>query len=401
MKVLQINTVCGIGSTGRIAADLYQCLKDSGNTGAIAYGRGAALGCNSAIRIGSKWDVYSHAAKARLIDRNGFGSKESTRRFVEQIRKFDPDIIHLHNIHGYYLHIGELFQYLKLVNKPIVWTLHDCWAFTGHCTYFEYLNCNRWKTCCYHCPQKKTYPSRWLLDSSSRNYKDKKELFTGILNLTLVTPSKWLADQVKQSFLSDYPVQVIPNGIDLKVFRPSESGFRECYGIRSEEFLVLAVASIWEERKGLPCFMELAKKLNRECRFAVVGVNDKQIRELPHGVIGISRTESAAELAQIYSAADVFVNTTLEDNFPTTNLESLACGTPVITFRTGGSVESVDENTGIIVEKGNLTELAEAVRTVKKNQKSAYNDACVLKAKEKYEKNITYADYMKLYQSLL
>lgn len=401
MKVLQINSVCGFGSTGRIAVDLQQCLKDSGDTGVVAYGRKTAKGCDSTVHIGSKWDVYRHIAEARLLDRSGFGSENATVRFLKQVGEYHPDILHLHNIHGYYLHVGKLFEYLKSAKKPVVWTLHDCWAFTGHCAYFEFAGCKRWIAGCHDCPQKSAYPSRWWRDNSVRNYSDKKELFTGVQNLTIVTPSEWLAEQVKQSFLGGYPVHVIPNGVDLTAFRPTESDFRKRYGIRPDEFVVLGVASFWEERKGLSCFIELAQSLHRECRFVTVGVTDRQRREFPEGTIGIARTESPKELAEIYSAADVFVNTTLDDNFPTTNLESLACGTPVVTFRTGGSTESVGEGTGIVVEKADGQALADAVRGIKSRTKAAYTEACVEEAKAKYDKKTACARYIELYRSLL
>lgn len=400
MNILQINSVCGTGSTGRIAAELYAYLKDKGDTGAVAYGRGEAKDCDSTIRIGSKRDIYRHAAKARILDRTGFGSKSATSRFIKQIEEMNPDILHLHNIHGYYLHIGELFSYLKQAGKPVIWTLHDCWPFTGHCAYFEYYHCDRWKTGCHSCPQKSTYPKRLWIDSSINNYQDKKKLFTGLDNLTIVTPSAWLAEQVKQSFLSPYPVQVIPNGIDLDIFKPTAGSIRAQYGIHEYEFVLIAVAGIWEERKGLPVLLELSRRLGTGFRFILVGVTDKQKERLPKNCIGITRTENTDELAALYSAADVYVNTTLDDNFPTTNLESLACGTPVITFDTGGSTESVDDLTGLIVPKGNIDALEQAVKKVQLQSKMYYSDNCIQRACEKYDKRKSFAAYWNLYHTV-
>lgn len=401
MKILQINSVCGIGSTGHIAVGLQRYLIENGDAGRIAYGRGSAGGCEAAVRIGSGRDVLLHVAAARLWDRSGFGSKRATVRFLKYIKAYDPDLIQLHNIHGYYLHVGKLFEYLKAAGKPVVWTLHDGWAFTGHCAYFEYYGCDRWASGCRDCPQKSPYPGRWWRDNSEKNYAEKKRLFTGVPNLTLVTPSAWLARQIGCSFLREYPIRVIPNGVDLTTFRPVESAFRRRHGIGPREFVVLGVAGVWEERKGLPYFIELANSLRTECRFVAVGVTDRQLREFPEGTVGIAHTGSPKELAEIYGAADVFVNTTLDDNFPTTNLESLACGTPVVTFRAGGSAESVGDGTGIAVGKGDGKALAEAVRRIRERTKAAYTETCVAAAEEKYDEKASYARYRELYRSLL
>jgi putative colanic acid biosynthesis glycosyltransferase len=218
VKVLQINSCCGVGSTGRIAADIYKALEEQGHQCKIAYGRGNAPEDIDTIRIGSSLDNYLHVIKTRIFDQHGFGSENATRALIKQIENYDPNIIHLHNVHGYYVNIDILFNYLKEAGKPVVWTLHDCWAFTGHCAYFDYIGCDRWKTGCYKCPQKKKYPSSILMDNSKRNFEKKRELFTGVKNMVIVTPSKWLAGLVKKSFLSEYPVKVINNGVDLEVF---------------------------------------------------------------------------------------------------------------------------------------------------------------------------------------
>ena len=223
MKALQINSVCGIGSTGRIATDIHEILIKQGHESYIAFGRGLPKNCDAAIRIGSKYDNYVHAALTRVLDRHGLGSKKATQEFINKVEKIDPDIIHLHNIHGYYINIEILFNYIKDANKPVVWTLHDCWSFTGHCSYFDYVNCDAWVDGCKNCPQKKDYPASFVFDNSQTNYLLKKQIFTGVKNLTIVTPSKWLAGLVKKSFLKDYPVQVINNGIDLDIFQRSNA----------------------------------------------------------------------------------------------------------------------------------------------------------------------------------
>jgi glycosyltransferase involved in cell wall biosynthesis len=392
MKVLQINSVCGVGSTGRIATDIHQILKEQGHESFIAYGRGEAKNCDNAIRIGNDVDVYKHVALTRLFDRHGFGSKKATIDFIKKIEELDPDVIHLHNIHGYYINIEVLFSYLKRSNKKIVWTLHDCWAFTGHCAYFDYVGCDKWKTGCYNCPQKNKYPQNIFIDSSGVNYEKKKELFTGIKNMTIVTPSKWLAGLVKESFLKEYEVKVIHNGIDLNVFKPVDgSNFRKKYSIE-DKFVILGVANIWDERKGLKYFIELSKMLDENYKIVLVGLNEKQLKNLPENIVGIKRTNSLNELVEIYSAADIFVNPTLEDNFPTVNLEALACGTPVITFNTGGSVECVDESCGVIVNKGDIKELQEKIKTIKIKK-----DYCFIQAK-KFDKKNKFNEYINMYK---
>lgn len=400
MKVLQINSVCGIGSTGRIATDIHNNLIEQGHESYIAYGRDLPINCDNTIKIGTKLDNYTHVIETRILDRHGLGSRRATLRLIDEIKELDPNIIHLHNIHGYYVNIQILFNYLKETNKPVVWTLHDCWSFTGHCSHFDLIGCNKWQTGCFDCPQKKSYPSSILIDNSRNNYRIKKELFTGLNNLTIVTPSEWLANLVMKSFLKEYPIKVINNGIDLEIFKPTKSNFREIYNIKNK-FVILGVATAWGTSKGIDYFIKLSKLINEDEIIVMVGLKEKQIKELPGNIIGITRTNSAKELAEIYSAADVFINPTLSDTFPTTNLESLACGTPVITFNTGGSPESIDEDCGFVVEKENLEELLVKIRVVKEKGKSNYSEECLQRAIFFYNKNDKFNEYIKTYSYLI
>ncbi len=395
MRVLQINSVCGVGSTGRIATDLYKVLEEQGHECLIAYGRGTAPEGINSYKIGTNLDNYLHVARTRLLDQHGYGSKKPTIELVKKIKEYNPDAIHLHNIHGYYLNIEVLFNYLAQSNKPVVWTLHDCWAFTGHCAHFDYIGCDKWKHECRNCPQKKTYPNSYVLDNSYQNFNQKKELFTRLNNLTIITPSQWLANLVKQSFLNKYPVQVINNGIDLNVFKPTQSDFRKKYHLE-EKKIILGVANVWDQRKGFNTFIELSSKLNDNYQIVLVGVTEKQKNNLPSNIIGITRTNNVEELVEIYTAADLFVNPTLEDNFPTVNLEALACGTPVITYNTGGSIESVSSNTGVIVEKGNMDSL---IKSIKKSIYSFDIDNILLNA-QKYNKMSKYSDYIEIYKEM-
>lgn len=368
MKVLMINSVCGIRSTGRICTDLAEVLVENGYEVKIAYGRETVPEKYQkyAVRIGTDIDNKIHAIQTRLFDAHGFGSKKATADFLKWADKYDPDILHLHNIHGYYINVEMLFGWIK--SRPqmkVIWTLHDCWAFTGHCAYFTAANCDKWKTQCKCCPQLKSYPTCNFNGNVETNFKRKKSAFTGVKNMTLVTPSKWLAGLVKESFLKDYPVEVINNGIDTSIFKPTPSDFRKRYHIEDKKVL-LGVAAVWDERKGLNDFVKLSKMLDDDYKIVLVGLSEKQIKEIPDNIIKISRTNSAVELAEIYTAADVFLNLTYEDNYPTVNLEAQACGTPVITYDTGGSAESACPN-GVVIKKNNLDNLSKTISALFKS----------------------------------
>jgi putative colanic acid biosynthesis glycosyltransferase len=397
LKVLQINTVCGVGSVGRIVRQIHEALREKGHESYIAYGR-KPLRCDGAIRIGGDLDVYFHVFLTRVFDLHGFGSKKATKKFLKIVEEINPDIIHLHNIHGYYLNIEVLFDFLKSFDKPVVWTLHDCWAFTGHCSHFTYAKCERWKTGCYSCPEKKSYPRSVIFDNSKSNYARKKKAFTSAKNMTLVTPSQWLAGLVKESFLGDYPVQVIPNGIDTEVFKPTPSDFKKRYGLDGK-FLILGVANVWEKRKGFDYFLDLSKYLSDDEIIVLVGLSDERIKNLPNNIIGIKRTNSAKELAEIYTAADVFFNPTLEDNYPTVNLEAQACGTYVITFDSGGAKETIiSKESGIAIKPCNAEDIMNLIRVLRsKGRKAANVDSS---ARSVISHRFMVGSYISLYEKL-
>lgn len=354
MKVLLINVVCGIRSTGRICGELADRFRAEGHEAVIAYGRESVPDAyaNIAVRIGTDWDHRIHAVATRLLDAHGFASRRATRDFLRWADTFDPDLLWLHNIHGYYLHIEELFRWIK--SRPrmeVRWTLHDCWAFTGHCVHFVAADCSRWKTGCHHCPLKREYPKSLLCDRSAVNYARKKAAFCGVKNMTLITPSQWLAGLVRQSFLGEYPVEVVYNRIDQSVFRPTDSDFRQRYGLQDRQ-IILGVASTWSREKGLYDFYELAKLLNARGKIVLVGLTEAQCREVPPEILAIQRTNSPQELAEIYSAADVFFNPTYQDTYPTVNLEAEACGTRVITYATGGAPETIHRADSVVIPVG-------------------------------------------------
>lgn len=401
MKVLQINVVCGVGSTGRIATDLYHIIKQEGHQCKIAYGRGEAMNilAEDGIRIGNDMDMKAHALMTRITDKTGFYSKRATLRFIEWVKGYDPDVVHLHNIHGYYINIEVLVDYLKEAKKKVIWTLHDCWGFTGHCSHFDYIGCEKWKVQCSNCVQKQEYPKSLIKDNSKYNYQKKKELFSGIDNMTIVTPSKWLAELANQSYLGNYPVEVIHNGINLEKFKIIPTDFKERMGLTDKK-IVLGVTSMWEPRKGLQDFIKLSELLDEEYKIVLVGLSEKQKQQLPKDIMGITRTNNVDELIEIYNAADVFVNPTYEDNFPTTNLESLACGTPVITYDTGGSVESVNSSCGSIVDKGNIESVNQGIAVLLEMDKRSLKENCASQSK-RYDKIKKFKQYIDVYKEVI
>ncbi|MGN1410885.1 MAG: glycosyltransferase [Oscillospiraceae bacterium] len=395
MKVFQINTFATF-STGRIAVDLYKTLKENNHDSCIAFARGQIEEGIPYYRIGTDLDVKLHGIATRITDKTGFYSTNPTKALIQKIKEYNPDIIHLHNIHGYYLNIELLFNFLKEYNKPIVWTLHDCWPFTGHCAYFDMAKCNKWQSHCERCPQKSAYPKSLLLDNSSWNFDNKKELFCGVKNMVLVTPSQWLADLVKKSFLKEYQVKVINNGIDLSMFRPTESDLRKQYNLE-DKFVILGVASTWDERKGLDDFIKLSKMLNDNFQIIVVGINEKQKKSLPNNIIGISRTHDVKELAQLYTMADVYINASVEETFGMPTIESMACGTPCIVYDATAIPEIVTKNTGYIVQPHDLKKV---VQILNSHLINLHSIDCINYVK-KFDKIKKFNEYIELYIDLI
>jgi len=390
MKILMINVVCGIRSTGRICTDLAGKLEKEGHTVMIAYGREFLPPefARYSYRIASDYEVRLDALKSRLFDNAGFNNVRATKRFIKLIREYDPDVIHIHNIHGYYLNVGILFDYLRTCDKRIIWTMHDCWPFTGHSALCDGIGCEKWTSGCSSCPQISEYPKA-LIDRSSRNWALKRKTFAGVPGLTVVTPSGWLADKVRKSFLSEYNVKVIPNGINTEIFYYRDSDLRARYGIEGKKVL-LSAATTWNNLKGYQDFMKLSGMLGPEYVIVLVGVSKKQLHELPDNIIGIRRTADLEEMAKWYSTADLYINLTYCDTYPTVNVESVACGTPVITYKTGGSVESMF-GFGKVVPKGDIFEVVSAI----KGYNNASDDHIVVPTK-KLDKNYYLDKYLEL-----
>jgi len=390
MKVVQINSFCGSGSTGKICVSISGLLNHKGIENYIFYTSGVS-DYASGKRYMSPWEIKWNAAKSRVLGNWGFNSASATTRLIAELENIQPDIVHLHNLHSHNVQLEILLSYLKEKKTRIIWTFHDCWVFTGYCPHYDMIGCEQWKVCCKKCPQKKHYS--WFLDRSSYVYKKKNEVLDGA-NLTIVTPSKWLAEQVKQSFLKNYPVKVIYNGVDLDIFKPRKSNFRKKHGLE-DKFVLLGVAFGWGIRKGLDIFVELSRRLEKHFQIVLVGTDTEVDKKLPENIISIHRTQNQIELAEIYTAADLFVNPTREEVLGLVNIESLACGTPVVTFNTGGSPECINEACGCVIGKNDIDYLIERIKKIY-DYRPYSEEVCIAKAKE-FDKTKKNYEYLKLY----
>lgn len=405
-KLLQINPVLRVNtSTGRIMQEIGELAMLHGWKTYMAYskGRDGIKECKSEIvPVGDVWSTAWHGLETRLLDRHGLASDRATREFVKRIEEIAPDIVHIHNIHGYFLNYRILFNFLSRSDIPVVWTVHDCWLYTGHCYYYSYAGCNKWQTGCGHCPQKKEFPASYFSDRSHRNWLDKKTAFTSMPldKLTIVPVSDWIREEMSRSFLKDYHFQVIHNGINTEVFDVYDAiAVRQQYSL-GDKHIFLGVASIWSREKGLADFIKMSELIRQDEVIVLVGIKPEDMKLLPKNVVAIARTENIRQLAELYSAADVFINPTWQDNYPTVNLEAIACGTPVVTYRTGGSIEAITDTTGFIVEQGDVAGLVDAARCIIRRGKEAYRNVCRQYAVANFRKEDRYADYLNLYRQL-
>lgn len=398
MKTLISINLGNRGSTGHIMRNLSALAEEKGFRAYQAYPRsrsslppakGDIVLCNFVA-----WRLNRELA--RYTGYNGCFAVITTLRLLSKLNKIDPDILHFHNLHNSYINLPLLFRYVKKHHIPVVWTLHDCWSFTGRCPYFDITKCDKWLAGCGNCPYPQgAYPPA-NVDRSARMWMLKKKWFTGVEDMTIVTPSSWLAILVKESYLKDYPVKVIHNGIDLSVFQPTDGNFRQKHDIE-DKYMLLGVADSWGERKGLDVFIELSKRLDPgRFQIVLVGTNREVDELLPGSIISVHHTQSQKELAELYTAADLFVNPTREENYPTVNMEALACGTPVVTFRTGGSPESLDETCGSVVDCDDIDALEQEICRIEKEHPFSY-EACLNRAKE-FDKNFLFREYVDLYE---
>ena len=411
-KLLQIGSSLNSGAPGKIAEQIGLLAMAKGWDVYMAHGvRHSNPSQLKTIPMVTPREEKVHALYSLLLDRHGLGPDGKTKQLVEWIKEHKPDVIHLHNIHGHFLNYKTLFEYLVSTDIPVVWTLHDCWPFTGHCAYFDFVDCRRWKTGCYECPLKRDYPKSFFIDRSQKNYRLKKQLFAGLRRCVIVPVSDWLGDITRVSFMGKYPVHVIHNGIDLNVFRPVKTNLRQRLGIVPEKKVVLGLAAPWVARKGYHDMIRMSKE--RDFQIVMVGVSAEQKESLPKNIIAVPRTGNQQELVEYYNMADVFVNPTYSDNFPTTNLEALACGTPVVTYRTGGSPEAIADvaceledkagalryPTGMVVEQGDVEGLIRSIRELRQRPINA--NVCRQRAVEHFDKDKCFEEYVKLYEGLV
>lgn len=397
-KLVLVNTVCS-GSHGRLMRDLRSAAQANGFQVCVAYGRGDPFSGDT-VRIGAQKDVLAHVALTRALDMHGRGSRGATEAFVRHLSDLSPDLLHLHNIHGYYLHAQTLFDFIRERNLPTLWTLHDCWALTGHCSHFTRAYCARWQNGCHDCPLKREYPASFGLDASRRNWQWKKDAFSTVPTLRLVTPSLWLSDVVRGSYLGQLPRRVVPNGIDLSLFRPVDgSAVRESLGVEPDQALLLCVARPFDARKGYADMLRVAERLKEKARVVMIGLSDRQLRSLPPYVIGLSGTDGPEELVPYYAAADCLVNPTYEDTYPTVNMEALACATPVVGYGVGGAKEQLADPVGLPLPVGNPDLLADsALRSALK--KKSLSPLCRRYAEQHFDRGKAIGQYIEIYHQM-
>lgn len=404
MRIAEINMI-HVGSTGKIMFGIAETAASHGHEvytfSPYYYQRGVEMilpEIRNHMYFGSRIESMIHYRLAEITGLPGFGSCFGTKQLIRKLKEIKPDILHLHSIHNYTVNLPMLFSYIKEERVKIIWTLHDCWAMTGKCPHFVMKNCQRWRSGCFHCPALHDYPKLYV-DHVRLMWNLKRKWFTGIEKMILVTPSKWLADIVNKSYMSEYPVKVINNGIDLNLFNPvTNAGISEKYHIPQDKHIILGVAFNWDTHKGIDVFIELAERLPEDYQIVLVGTNDSTDRILPSQILSIHRTQNQKELAAIYSAADVLVNPTREDTFPTVNLEALACGLPVITFRTGGSPECIDNQCGICVECDDIDNLESNIRLACEGH-IFERQACINRA-ALFDQMDKYSEYVKLYEKI-
>lgn len=404
MKILQVNSFDFL-STGNIMLNIADIARENGIEMYTASKKKrisvkSSKNLKNHYLIGTILEHELNKIFSEVTDLQDYGSIFSTYKFIQKVKDINPDIIHIHDIAGHYLNIDMFFKFLKKYDKPVIWTFHCCWAYTGRCIYYDYINCNKWKDGCFRCEQnRKSFPKHILFDFSRFNYNHKKKLFTSVNNLTIVTPSEWLHKEVENSFFRDCNIETILNGIDQSIFFPEENKeLLKKYNISNEK-VILGVASIWSDRKGLKYFIDLSKSITSGYKIVLIGLSKEQISDLPPNIIGLEKTFSVEELRRWYTVANVFVNPTMEEVFGLVNIEAQACGTPVITFATGGSVECVSKETGIVVEKGNTNKLKEAIEFICTRPKSDYSEKCIRWAR-KFEQRSNFLKYIELYKKI-
>lgn len=399
-RLLLINVALNWGSTGKIVEGIGKLAQSYGWEVFVAHGaRYQNPSSLKSIKVTSKAGEWLHFIESSLFDGQGLGSRCATKRFLKKLDEIKPDLVHIHNIHGCYINYPLLFTYLKERNIPVVWTLHDCWAMTGHCTHFMRTDCQKWQTMCHHCPQKRTFPATYLLDRSRRNYTLKKSLFSSMPVMHITTVSSWLKGVAEFSYLKKFPITIVPNGIKIEVFTPEASNIKEQYGLQGKKIL-LAVAIGLDERKGLYDYIQLAEKLPTNFQLMLVGLTEEEQKSLPKSIIGVKRTNGAKELVAYYSAADALLSLSYEETFGLTIVEAMACGTPAIVYDNTAQPELITSETGKVVPTGDINAVLSAIEEVCSKPKEAYSSACRNHSLE-YDDKVIYQKYLEIYSTIL
>ena len=395
-KVLQINSVYGSGSTGNIVKNLMLTMRDEGIEPLAAYGIGKEVKDSNILKFSDNLSVNTDILLSRITGRAGCFNRKGTAVLINLIKEKQPDIIHLHNIHGFYINVPMLLKFLKQYGRPVVWTMHDCWTFTGHCAHFETIDCDKWHTHCENCKGLWKYPTSYK-DRSKKNFDEKKELFSGLQKLTIVAPSQWLAECVKSSYLKDYQVRVINNGIDLNVFRPIKTNLRSELGI-NDGAMILGMANKWLNPRNKDTVMNIAEALEGKGKAVIIGSEEQNMHK---NIICVPTVTNASKMAEYYSVADMFINLTLEDTFPTVNIEALACVIPIITYKTGGSPEILNGDTGYCVDKFDFNDIIEKIDVILRNGRSFYEEKCIARANNRYDYKKKFLEYIELYKEIM
>ena len=396
-KLLQINSVVNTGSTGRIAEQLGQLAITQGWESYIAYGREARESKSQLIRIGNKNDVYLHAITSMLMDNQGLMSKRATRQILEKVEVIKPDIVHLHNIHGYYINYPMLFRYLKNNNIPTVITMHDFWLMTGHCAYINKI-CNRWKIGCGDCPRLNQYPVA-MVDRSAKNWQIKATFFADMPNVILIPVSHWLGRFVDESLLKYVKQRVIYNGIDTDIFKPYTKHEQTIQGIDWNRFTIMTIATRWTNSNGYREVIKLSEFLPTDCQIVMVGLNEEQLKDIPKNIIGYKKTEKFSQLQELYTKSDVIFNPNTEVTFGLVTVEAMACGTPAIVLRDTAGEELVNEQTGFVVDK--VEDVVKLIPTIKAMNNEHTSDFCRQRVKGLFEADKQFQKYLDLYKTLI
>lgn len=395
--IVEINGI-NYASTGNITLNIARTAREEGFK-VYTFFRNSRMGNkqkdDTQSFIGYWLDRVISERLSYITGLNGYFNIINTHSFINELDKINPDLVHIHSLCDNYLNIRILFTYLAKKNIPVIWTLHDNWPFTGRCAQNR---CTKWQEGCGNCPHKDYYPKTLFFDNSKTVLRKRNEIYNRLENMTIVTPSKWLGDLVKLSILKKFPVKVINNGIDLDVFKPTESDFRKRYNLNNKKVL-LGVAYYWDDSKGVDVFIELSKRLPDDYKIVLVGTNDEVDKILPDNIVSIHKTYNKEELVEIYSACDLFVNPTRDENYPTVNMEAIACGLPVLTFDTGGSAEIINETTGSSVPMNDIDGMEKEI--IRICETKPYTKENCLKHAQSFDMWNKYKEYVELYKNLL